>query len=291
MPELPEVEVTRRKIAPQLEGRRIARLRTTADNYFFRTKPGTLRRRLKGRSVTTLMRQGKYLVARLDDGSSLVLHLGMTGQLFVEGASSLRLLSSTAAAALSPAEQPHFRPDEHTHLEIEFEDGGPRVFLRDVRKFGKVKWLAPGEEDPRLAKLGVDALEVTGPALYAGLRGRRVAVKSLLLDQAILAGVGNIYADEALFGARLDPLRPGHELSEAECKRLITALRRVLERSIDTGGSSISDYVSPDGLDGGYQDERQVYGRAGLPCLRCGTGIRRVVLGQRASHFCPNCQQ
>ncbi len=291
MPELPEVEVTRRKIAPLLEGRRIARLRTTADNYFFRTKPGELRRRLVGRLVTRLSRRGKYLVAQLDDGASLVLHLGMTGQLFVEGASSLRLLSSTAAAARSPEEQPHFRPDEHTHLEIEFEDGGPRVFLRDVRKFGKVKWLAPGEEDPRLAKLGVDALEVTGPALYAGLRVRRVAVKNLLLDQAILAGVGNIYADEALFGARIDPLRPGHDLSEADCKRLITALRRVLERSIDTGGSSISDYVSPDGVDGSYQDERQVYGRGGLPCLRCGTEIRRVVLGQRASHFCPKCQQ
>src|SRR5262249_16088896 len=195
VPELPEVEVTRRRIAPHLVGRRIRRVRTTRPSYFFVTSPARLRRALAGRTAVALARHGKYLLAELDDGARLVLHLGMTGQLFSEGAKSPRLFS--ARASLAPGQQPNFRPDAHTHLCFEFEDGGPEVYLRDTRKFGKVLWLAGGEAHPRLARLGIDALEMDGARLFAATRKRRVALKNPLLDQSIPAGAGNIYPDGA----------------------------------------------------------------------------------------------
>lgn len=290
MPELPEVEITRRRIEPLLVGRRIARVSTTAPSYFWLTPPATLRRRLAGRRVETLERRGKYLVAGLDDGRRLLLHLGMTGQLFGENASSVRLLSSTARASLAPEAQARFEPDEHTHLRIAFEDRGPGVLFRDVRKFGKVRLLAKGEGEPRLDRLGLDALEASGEHLFRASRGRRLAIKSLLLDQAVLAGVGNIYADEALFLAGVRPTRRAQRVTRAQCSGIADALRAVLERSIETGGSSISDFVGPDGRDGAYQDERRVYARKGEPCARCGTPIARKLVGQRASHYCPSCQ-
>ena len=291
MPELPEVEVTRRRIAPHLVGRRIRRVRTTRPSYFFVTPPARLRHALAGRTAVDLSRQGKYLLASLDDGARLVLHLGMTGQLFSAGATSPRLLSATARASLAPEEQLRFRPDAHTHLCFEFEDGGPEVYLRDTRKFGKVLWLADGEAHPRLARLGVDALKIDGALLFAATRGRRVAIKSLLLDQSILAGVGNIYADEALFLAGVRPKRSAARVTRRECDAIARGLHQVLERSIETGGSSISDYVAPDGRDGEYQSERRVYARAGEPCFTCATPIARVVVGARSSHYCPRCQR
>jgi formamidopyrimidine-DNA glycosylase len=290
MPELPEVEVTRRRIAPALVGRTIRSLRTTARSYFFLTPPARLRRRLAGRTVAGLRRHGKYLVAELDDGAGLLLHLGMTGQLFPAGARSVRLLSAAARAALAPEAQPAFRPDAHTHLVLRFEDAGPEVYFRDVRKFGKVALLEPGEPSARLARLGPDALGVTGTRLFAATRGRTAAIKTLLLDQRVVAGVGNIYADEALFLAGVRPARRAGRVSRAECERIARALRRVLSRSIETGGSSISDYVAPDGSDGAYQDERRVYARTGEPCQACGTPVRRSVLGARSTHWCPRCQ-
>jgi formamidopyrimidine-DNA glycosylase len=291
MPELPEVEVTRRRIGPALVGRTIARVRTTPPSYLFVTPPATLSRRLRGRRVAGLDRRGKYLVAHLDDASRLVIHLGMTGQLFAEGASSPRLLSATARAALAPEAQVLFRPDAHTHLRLEFTDSGPGVWLRDVRKFGKVLWLADGERHPRLDRLGVDALEVRGDDLHAASRDRRVAVKTLLLDQSVVAGSGNIYTDEALHWAGVRPGRRAGRLTRHECDEIASALRRVMRRSIETGGSSISDYVAPDGSDGAYQDERRVYARTGEPCARCGATIRRRVIGQRSSHYCSGCQK
>jgi formamidopyrimidine-DNA glycosylase len=291
MPELPEVEVTRRRIAPLLLGRAIAGVATTRPSYFFLTPPARLRRALAGRRVEALERRGKYLVARLDDASRLVLHLGMTGQLFSSAASSPRLLRASARAVLAPEAQSRFSPDEHTHLRLRFADAGPEVWMRDARKFGKVLWLAPGASDRRLDRLGPDALSASGAALFAASRGRRVAVKSFLLDQAVLAGVGNIYADEALFGAGVRPARAAGRVTRDEWERIAGELRRVLARSIETGGSSISDYVAPDGSDGAYQDERRVYDRAGAPCPACATPIRRRVLGARSSHFCPRCQR
>jgi formamidopyrimidine-DNA glycosylase len=291
MPELPEVEVTRRRIAPLLEGRRVARVHTSRPSYFFLTPPARLRRGLEGHALGKLARVGKYLLAEVEGGGRLLLHLGMTGQLFADGVASVRLLSASRRAALAPEEQQRFEPDRHTHLRFEFEDAGPGVLFRDVRKFGKVQLLAPGERSDRLDKLGTDALAITGGALFASTRGRSAAIKTLLLDQAIVAGTGNIYADEALFLAGVRPRRPARRVTRAECERIAEAVRRVMLRSIETGGSSISDYVAPDGSDGTYQDERRVYARAGEACGACGRAIRRVVLGQRSAHWCPGCQR
>lgn len=293
MPELPEVETTRVRIFPALVGRRIARVRTRtapASGRFFVTPAPRLRRALVGRSARDLVRAGKYLVAALDDGSRLVLHLGMTGQLFTEGAASVRLLSAAPRAGARWDEPHSFVPDAHTHLQLHFDDGGPAVLFRDVRKFGKVLLLAPGEKTPRLDRLGVDALHATGADLFAAAQTRRIAIKTLLLDQTVLAGVGNIYADEALFVAGVRPMQPAQRLSHRQCRGLVAALQQVLRRAIATGGSSISDFFAPDGRDGRYQNERHVYAREDEPCRRCGSKIRRVVIGQRSAHFCPRCQ-
>ncbi|MEN9580737.1 MAG: bifunctional DNA-formamidopyrimidine glycosylase/DNA-(apurinic or apyrimidinic site) lyase [Pseudomonadota bacterium] len=274
MPELPEVEITRRLLTPDLVGRRICALRTTRPSYFFLTPPATLVKKVTGRTVVSLNRIGKYLLAKLDDDSQLLLHLGMTGQLFTEGAQNARLGAY---------------PDQHTHVTFEFQEGG-RVFFRDVRKFGKVRWLEPGATDPRIEKLGPDALGTTGDHLYAAALRRKAPVKTLLLDQKVVAGVGNIYADEALFLAKLRPAKRSHKLTQANCELLALQIRQVLQRSIEAGGSTISDFVAPDGKSGSYQDQRSVYGRQGEGCLDCSTAIRRLVIGQRSSFFCPSCQ-
>ncbi len=291
MPELPEVEVTRRRIGKLLIGRKIARLVTTKPSYFFLTSPRKLQQELVGRTVIKLDRHGKYLLARLEAGATLLLHLGMTGQLFGEGARSLRLMRAPDRRSQATEQPRGFTPDEHTHLQLEFADGGPRVFFRDVRKFGKVLLVGAGQSDARLDKLGVDALEANGDHLFNAARVRKIPIKSLLLDQAVIAGIGNIYADEALFLASVNPKRVARRVDAAACAAIVAAAQQVMRRSIQTGGSSISDYVNPDGSDGGYQNERRVYGREDEPCPRCSTPIRRVVIAQRSSHFCPACQK
>lgn len=290
MPELPEVETTRLSIAPHLIGRTISAVTTTKASYFFLTPPRELVKKLVGRRVQALARRGKYLLLELDDGARVLLHLGMTGQLFTASARSVRLLNATRAGALLPEAQAEFEPDAHTHLVLSFADQGERVLFRDVRKFGKVQWLAKGAPDARLTKLGVDALEATGALLHEKTRGRKASIKTFLLDQSVLAGVGNIYADEALFRAGIRPTRTARSLSKPQCERLAREIVAVLRRSIETGGSSISDYVRADGSDGGYQHERRVYARAGEPCSVCATPIKRIVLGARSSHYCPTCQ-
>ncbi len=270
VPELPEVEVTRRQLRRLLVGRRIAAVATTRPSYFFLTSPAILKRLLPGRRVTALERVGKYMLARLDSGERLLLHLGMTGEIVRDGA---------------------LEHDRHTHLKLSFEDGRPGVVFRDERKFGKVQLLAAGEPSARVDRLGPDALNARAAHLFRASRGRRVPIKSLLLDQAVLAGVGNIYADEALFLARVRPTRRAGRVSRAEYGAVAEAIRRVLRRAISAGGSSIDDYLRPDGSEGSYQDERHVYGREDEPCGRCGSAIRRVVIGQRSSHFCPGCQR
>ena len=291
MPELPEVETTRRQIGMIMVGRQIEAVETTCPSYFFLTPPEELRRRLPGQRVDRLDRAGKYLVAALGDGSRLLMHLGMTGQLFSSDAASVRLLSSTARASLSPEAQIRFEPDEHTHLCIRFAGSGPDLFFRDVRKFGKVEWLAKGAKSERLDRLGIDALDLTGELLFRANRARKIAIKSMLLDQSVCAGIGNIYADEALFLAGVRPGRAAKRVTRSECDGIAKFVRQVLERSIETGGSSISDYVAPDGSDGGYQDERHVYARTGEPCPRCATPIKRKMIGQRSSHYCLRCQK
>jgi len=292
MPELPEVEVTRRRIGKLLVGREIARVITTKPSYFFLTHPKKLEQALAGRTVVKLERHGKYLLARLDGaGATLLLHLGMTGQLFGEGAKSARLMRAAARGSKASERPQSFSADEHTHVQLEFTDGGPRVYFRDVRKFGKVLLVGAGQSDARLDKLGVDALVATGHDLYEAARVRKIPIKSLLLDQGVIAGIGNIYADEALFLASVSPRRVARRVDAAACAAIVAAAQRVMRRSIETGGSSISDYVNPDGSDGGYQNERRVYGRTDEPCPRCATPIRRVVIATRSSHFCPACQK
>jgi formamidopyrimidine-DNA glycosylase len=291
MPELPEVEVTRRRIAPLLLGRRIADVETTGPSYLYVTDPADVTRALVGQTPRALGRAGKYLCLELADASRLVIHLGMSGQLFSAAATSVRLLAASARGALLPEKQRAFVPDAHTHLRIHFSDGGPAVFLRDVRKLGKVLWVPAGADHPRLARLGLDALELSGEVLYAATRGRTIAIKALLLDQAVVAGIGNIYADEALFYAGIRPTRRAHRVTRPECDRLADCVRRVLLRSIETGGSSIRDFVAPDGSDGHFQDERAAYGRTGQPCPRCQAPIQRRVVAQRSAHFCRRCQR
>jgi len=287
MPELPEVEVTRRLLAPRVIGRRIASVVCGPPSYFFLTPPKRLERSLVGEPVTALERQGKYLLMGLGEGRRLLLHLGMTGQLFIAGARSPRLVRRIERDTPARAAE----RDPHTHLVLEFEDGEPGLRFRDVRKFGKVRLLAPGESDSRLEKLGRDALSVDGELLFEASRRRKVPIKTLLLDQGVLAGVGNIYADEALFLAGVRPTRPAQRVTREQCAKLAQHVKAVLERSIETGGSSISDFIAPDGRDGEFQHERRVYAREAEPCGTCGTGIRRVVIGARSSHYCPSCQR
>ncbi|HSC89439.1 MAG TPA: bifunctional DNA-formamidopyrimidine glycosylase/DNA-(apurinic or apyrimidinic site) lyase [Polyangiaceae bacterium] len=268
MPELPEVEVVRRQLEPVWVGRRIVSVWTAKPSYFFVTPPKRLGRALEGRKTTALTRHGKYILAELDDDSRLLCHLGMTGQI-----------------SSRPLER-----DGHVHLVLGLS-GGRLITFRDVRKFGKVEWIAPGATSGRLDKLGPDALEADWKTLELGFAGRRVAVKSALLDQSVLAGVGNIYADEALFAARVAPTRAASSLSPGELRKLAREVRAILERSVAHGGSTINDYVQPDGELGGFQDWHRVYGRTNEPCPRCRQPIARLVLGGRSSHFCPNCQK
>jgi formamidopyrimidine-DNA glycosylase len=272
MPELPEVEITRRLLAPHLVGRRIEQVVTARRSYFFLTPPTTLQNNLTGRVVTALDRHGKYLLARLDDRSTLLLHLGMTGQLFT-------------------ANDKSSRNADHVHLRLQFADRGPDVCFRDVRKFGKVKWLKPGAQDARVTRLGVDALSASHQDLYAATRARRIPIKTLLLDQAVLAGIGNIYADEALFIAEVRPTRASRRVTAAECERIVAATQQVMAQAIAAGGSTIRDFMAPDGNAGSYQDQRLVYGRTADPCPRCKTPIRRVVLATRSTHYCAQCQK
>jgi formamidopyrimidine-DNA glycosylase len=291
MPELPEVEVCRRLLEPRLVGRRIAQVRCGPPSYFFLTPPRRLEQQLVGEPVTALERQGKYLLMALGEGRRLLLHLGMTGQLYIAGARSPRLIRRIDRGEQSGKHSAAAPVDPHTHLVLEFEDGEPGLRFRDVRKFGKVRLLAAGESDSRLEKLGRDALSVDGELLFSASRARRVPIKSLLLDQGVLAGVGNIYADEALFLAGIRPTRPARRVTREQCLRLAEHVRRVLQRSIETGGSSISDYIAPDGNDGQLQKERRVYAREGEACSTCSSLIKRIDIATRSSHYCPSCQK
>lgn len=275
MPELPEVELVGRYLRPYLLGRRVARVSTTRPSYFFLTSPAILRRRLPNTTIETLERLGKYLLARLSTGDRLLLHLGMTGQLIL----------------LPTKGNQRFTPDTHTHLILDFDDHGPALCFRDPRKFGKVKLLRGDETDARLQKLGADALKLSPDLLFGASRKRRAAIKTMLLDQSVTAGIGNIYADESLFLAGIHPERPASSLSREECERLAQVVKKVLRRSIRAGGSSIDDYIHPDGSDGRFQAQHRVYGREGLPCQQCQVAIVRIVIGQRSAHYCPRCQR
>jgi formamidopyrimidine-DNA glycosylase len=273
VPELPEVETVRRHLAPFVEGRRFVEVEVRHPRTGRRnTNPADVGDRLRGRLVERLDRVGKFLLGRLDSEMTWVTHLGMSGRVVVTKPGEAEVL--------------------HTHF-VARTDAGAEVRLVDPRTFGFVAVFTPDELASHL-NLGRDALSdlPRTPQLAAALEGRTAPIKSLLLDQRIIAGLGNIYADEVLHMARVRPTRPAGALSRTEMAKLRGAIRPLLEAGIAAGGTSLSDlaYLLPDGQAGGYLERLKVYGREGQPCRRCGAPIERLVVGGRSSYFCPNCQ-
>ncbi|HZV53860.1 MAG TPA: bifunctional DNA-formamidopyrimidine glycosylase/DNA-(apurinic or apyrimidinic site) lyase [Rhodocyclaceae bacterium] len=270
MPELPEVEVTRRGLAPRLTGRRVSAVATRVPALRYPLPPDLVCK-LAGRPLLGIGRRGKYLLLDFGNGH-LLIHLGMSG--------SLRL---------APKEQPVAR---HDHLDIDF--GNEVLRLRDPRRFGAVLWLeGDPAEHPLLAHLGVEPLarEFNPAALAAALRGRRTAIKPAIMDAGIVVGVGNIYASESLHRAGIDPRTPAGRISHARLAKLVPAIKTTLRAAIRAGGSSLRDYVHSDGGLGDFQLRHRVYGRAGEPCRSCGAPIRLLRQGNRATYFCPRCQR
>jgi formamidopyrimidine-DNA glycosylase len=269
MPELPEVETVARDLRGLIEGATITGARTYWPRTLRNATAEEFARGVAGRTIERVGRRGKEIRLDLSGGAALTIHLKMTGQLFIV-----------------PAERPE---DGYVRLVLELEDGR-EIRFRDIRKFGRIG-LYLGEIE-RFAALGPEPLEdaYSVRAFRDRLRRRKGRLKPLLLDQSFVAGVGNIYADEALWAARLHPLRSARSLRPADERRLHTELRRILAEAVARRGSSIDDYTAPDG-DGSMQERLLVYQRADEPCLRCGRPIRRIVVGGRATHFCSWCQR
>lgn len=274
MPELPEVETIRRDLAGEVENRRITAARVhQADILMNLPSPAAFRREVVGRTIRRLERRAKYLLFRLDDGRVLQVQLRMTGR-FALG-----------------AERPD--PGEFRHVAAELDlDDGRTLWYDDMRRLGGLRLLeAEGwrEEDRRLGPEPL-AEGFGADELADALAGSRAPVKNLLLDQERLAGVGNIYASEALHGAGIDPRRPGRELGEEEVGRLHTAVRSVLSDALEHAGTTFRDYRAVNGRSGRFQERLRVYGREGRDCPRCGGTVRRIVQAGRSSYFCPGCQ-
>ena len=292
MPELPEVETIRRGLMPRLIGQQVSHL-VGSRARIFQTSIPELTARLPGQAVNLLTRRGKFLVFHLDR-DILVVHLGMTGQLTLRDPDlqdSPRFLRQPVTGLQRVRQHP---PDRHTHLQIFFLDGR-NLMLRDPRMFGKVL-LARREDgvvDRLFEGMGPEPLseEFSRDWFLAAVRKRsRVRIKSLLLDQRFVAGIGNIYADEALFEAGVHPAKRVRYLKRSEKEQLFEAIPLVLKRGIEFGGTSLRDYINSDGALGTNQDELNVYGRNGEPCRKCGAVLARVVISQRSTHFCPSCQ-
>jgi formamidopyrimidine-DNA glycosylase len=263
VPELPEVETVVRSIRP-LVGRRIVTAEFRNLRVLRGGDPDAMASRLAGRCITGVKRYGKFIVASLGGGGYLMVHLGMTGKLLLGGESG-----------------------KHTHAILTFDRG--MLLYDDSRQFGCIEL---SEEFPhRVARLGPEPLEINAEDFAAGLKGRKTAIKSLLLNQTFVRGIGNIYADEALFRAGIHPLAKAWRIRTDRARKLHEAIGAVLTEAIAAGGSSISDYVDAEGRKGFFQISHRVYQRAGEPCLVCGTPIRRIVVTQRSSHFCPRCQK
>lgn len=269
MPELPEVETTCRGIAPHVAGRVVSAV-SVRQPRLRQPIPADLAEHIVGQTVQAVERRAKYLLLRFAHGS-LILHLGMSG--------SLRIV-----AAESPAQT-------HDHVDILF--GETALRLRDPRRFGMLLW-HPGapETHPLLAALGREPLEpgFDGAWLHQETRGRRTPIKQFLMDSHVLVGVGNIYASESLFRARIHPATPASRLGAARCDVLADAIRATLEDALAAGGSTLRDFVHSDGSPGYFQQQYFVYGRDGESCRVCGETIRRRVLGQRATFYCVRCQ-
>jgi formamidopyrimidine-DNA glycosylase len=272
VPELPEVETVVRELRPGLLGQELTGVRRS--RLALRTKwQPAWNRLLAGRVVNAVERRGKWIVVRLDDDSRLVVHLGMTGQ--------LRVVETAVAR------------EPHTHLIVGLNGGNSELRFRDVRRFGSATVFRSGTELANFflaSELGPEPFTLSPPYWRERLSGARRSLKAILLDQRVVAGVGNIYADESLFESRLPPWQWGSATSPGEADRLRKALATVLSRAIERRGSSIRDYIGASGRRGDYQNEFRVYGRTGQPCRRCRTAVVRVRLAGRSTHYCPRCQ-
>ena len=267
MPELPEVETIRTQLEPRLVGRRLELVSILDPRLTRPLDPREVAAELEGDRVEAVERRGKYLLLRLDSGSSLLVHLRMTGSF-------------------------GFESTTHERAVLELENG-ERLVYRDIRRFGTWLVLDAIELDPYLAtKNGPEPLgaRFTAAWLAQQLSRRRAPLKAVLLDQRVVAGLGNIYADEALWRARLSPLRPANAVDAEDVPRLHRAIRAALRRGIARQGASLRDYATPDGEAGGMQEEFRVYGREGEPCPRCGTPIAKARVGGRGTWYCPHCQ-
>ena len=270
MPELPEVETTRRGIAPLILGRTVAAVHSRVAKLR-RPVPVAALEALDGQSVVSVERRAKYLLLRFQTGH-IILHLGMTGHLHVV-----------------PADTP---PERHDHIDLQFTDGTCLRF-NDSRRFGLFLWTTTDPlHHPLLAHLGPEPLgpEMNGSALHTRARGRKVAVKSFIMDQRMVVGVGNIYASEALFRAGIHPSREAGRIGQPRYEELAGAIRAVLTEAIAEGGTTLRNFQNAAGKPGYFRLKLQVYGRDGNPCPRCGRPIMRISLGQRSTYFCRHCQ-
>ena len=278
MPELPEVEVTRRALAPYVEGGTVTHVEVR-ERRFRWPVPRQLARAVTGHRVLRLDRRGKYLLWRFAHGT-VISHLGMSG--------SWRVFDRAAPSA-----------GKHDHVDLVVRLGARAATLRlsDPRRFGALLWHPQRDGDvashPLLASLGIEPFDSAfdGAHLYRGTRGRSVSIKQALLAGDVVVGVGNIYASESLFRAGVHPRTAARRLSARRCERIAQAVREVLIEAITVGGSSLRDFVGTDGASGYFMRDAMVYDRAGSPCKVCGTAIRRIVQGQRATYFCPRCQR
>jgi formamidopyrimidine-DNA glycosylase len=287
MPELPEVETVCRQLEPELEGRRVESLQILDPRWCRPASPSELETALSGRTIEGLGRRGKYLLLALDGGQTLVMHLRMTGNLvLVEGEDKL---DPSAGMRLYEGE----RSTSERHLRARFVlDDGREVWFTDPRRFGEAFLVDDAGLEARFERLGIEPLsgEFTPAALGEIAAGRTAPLKSFLLDQQGIAGVGNIYADEALFRARLHPLSPAGSMKVEHLESLRDAVVAALAAGIDGGGASIDDYRDGRGERGRMQDEFLVHTREGRPCPRCGGTIARIVVSGRSTYFCPSCQ-
>ena len=291
MPELPEVETIRLGLQSHLPGRTIEKT-VVGDSKVLQLAPGRLIKAVRGQTIQGLARRGKFLIFELDS-HHLVFHLGMTGQLTFRDPRRPDATRFRRHAVTGLQRAVQHAPDKHTHLQIQFRQGGALLY-RDIRKFGKVFLLAKNRNrlSAFLEKLGLEPFtkDYNLDAFLNRFGKRKLKVKSLLLDQHFVAGVGNIYADEALFEAGIHPSRTVRSLRRTEKERLFRAIPLVLKRGIQHGGTSLRDYVNSSGEPGNHQEELMVYGRRGESCYRCKSDIQKIAISQRGTHLCPLCQ-
>ena len=287
MPELPEVETVVRQLEPEVEGHRIERLEVLDSRWSRPVPPQEFGASVSGATIERLDRRGKYILMHLDGERTLVMHLRMTGNLILREGEEM--LDPSEGRRLYESE----RSTEERHLRARFLlDDGREVWFTDPRRFGEAFLLDDSQLGGRFAKLGVEPFspEFTAQALGEMAAGRTAPLKSFLLDQSRIAGVGNIYADEALYRAELHPLSPAGSMRAEHLDALRDAVVAALTAGIDAGGSSIDDYRDARGDKGTMQDEFLVHTREGEECLRCGETIVRIVVGGRSTYFCPSCQ-